>query len=209
MEYIKIPAVVEKLKTAESNFCPVWLSAPIGYGKTSAVMNYYASKSILHISGRDGVLDQTPEISKTRKNIVFIDDVSFLADENSKQYIISLLNEKGVQVILAGRCKLPKWLEETVLHRDFVFISEQEFRIQESQIIELFENHEIFLEKEKMDMLLTWIQQGYPLAVWLYLKHIQNGDNVSHALVQTVWEDILRFWDRNIFESYDSELQCH
>ena len=206
MEYIRIPAVTEKLKSAESRFCPVWISAPIGYGKTSAVMNYYASKSILHISGESGSLDQMPKISKIRQSIVFIDDVSFLADENSKQYVISLFNEKRFQLILAGRCKFPKWLEEAALFQDFVFISEQEFRMGESQITELFEKHEVFLEKEKMDMLLTWIQQGYPLAVWLYLKHIQNGDNVSPALVQTVWEDILRFWDRNIFESYDSEL---
>ena len=206
MEYIKIPAVVEKLKTAESRFCPVWISAPIGYGKTSAVMNYYASKSILHISGKSGKLNQIPEISKIRQSIVFIDDISFLADENSKQYVISLLNEKGFQVILAGRCKFPKWLEETALHQDFVFISEQEFRMQESQITELFENHEVFLQKEEMDILLTWIRQGYPLAVLLYLKHIQNGDELSPVLVQKVWEEIFRFWDRNIFEGYDSEL---
>lgn len=206
MEYVKIPAVAEKLKTAESKFCPVWISAPIGYGKTSAVLNYYASKNILHISGKSGKLDQMPEISKIRQNIVFIDDVSFLADENSKRYVISLLNEKGFQVLLAGRCKFPKWLEETALFLDFVFISEQEFRMQESQIIELFENHGVFLEKEKMDILLSWIRLGYPLAVWLYLKHIQNGDEVSPALMQTVWEDIFRFWDRNIFENYDSEL---
>ena len=81
MEYIRIPAVTEKLKSAESRFCPVWISAPIGYGKTSAVMNYYASKSILHISGESGSLDQMPKISKIRQSIVFIDDVSFLADE--------------------------------------------------------------------------------------------------------------------------------
>ncbi len=205
MDYIKLPAVIEKLKSAESKFLPVWISAPTGYGKTSAIKDYYAFKSMLCISGKNGMLDQMPEFSKIRQSVVFVDDVSFVADQNSQRYILSLLNQKNFQTILAGRGKFPEWLEDIALQIDFVFISEQEFLFHETQMIELFEHHGIFLEKEKMEQLTRWTQ-GYPIASLFYLKHILNGEAFSLALVEKVWDDVFRFWDRNVFELYDSEL---
>ena len=151
MDYIKLPAVIEKLKSAESKFLPVWISAPTGYGKTSAIKDYYAFKSMLCISGKNGMLDQRPEFSKIRQSVVFVDDVSFVADQNSQRYILSLLNQKNFQTILAGRGKFPEWLEDIALQIDFVFISEQEFLFHETQMIELFEHHGIFLENLYLD----------------------------------------------------------
>ena len=94
MDYIKIPAVTEKLKLAEAKFAPVWLSAPTGYGKTAAVNDYYAFKSILCLTGINGRLNQMPEFSKIRQSTVFIDDVSFITDCDSRRYISDLLCEK-------------------------------------------------------------------------------------------------------------------
>ena len=205
MSYIKIPAVTEKLKLAENKFSPVWISAPTGFGKTAAVMDYYAFKSILCLSGIKGKLDQMPEFSKIRQSVVFVDDVSFITDQNSQNYILSLLHEKGFQTILAGRGNFPEWLEDSALCLDFVFISEQELFMQKNQIIELFETHDIFLEKEEAELLADWIH-GYPVAAILYLKRLLNGDTCNQVLAEKVWEDVFRFWDRNIFESYDSEL---
>ncbi len=56
-----------------------------------------------------------------------------------------------------------------------------------------------------MEQLTRWTQ-GYPIASLFYLKHILNGEAFSLALVEKVWDDVFRFWDRNIFELYDSEL---
>ena len=205
MDFIKIPAVTEKLKLAEERFAPVWISAPTGYGKTAAVNDYYAFKSILCLTGISGRLDQMPEFSKIRQSIVFVDDVSFITDYDSRNYLASLLCEKGIQTILASRGKFPEWLEDLLLSLDFVFLSEDDFCLHEKQIMELFECHGITLKQEECEQLTEWCQ-GYPTAALLYLKHIVSSGEVDPLLVDTVWEEVFRFWDRRVFDGYDSEI---
>lgn len=195
MDYIKIPAVTEKLKLAEAKFAPVWISAPTGYGKTAAVNDYYAFKSILCLTGISGRLDQMPEFSKIRQSIVFVDDVSFIADYDSRKYIASLLCEKGLQTILASRGKFPEWLEDLLISLNFVFLSEDDFCLHEKQIMELFECHGITLKQEECEQLTEWCQ-GYPIAALLYMKHIASAGVVDPIFIDTVWEEIFRFWDR-------------
>lgn len=206
MDYIKIPAVTEKLKLAEAKFAPVWISAPTGYGKTAAVNDYYAFKSILCLTGINGRLNQMPEFSKIRQSTVFIDDVSFITDCDSRRYISDLLCEKGLQTLLASRGKFPEWLEDLLISLNFVFLSEDDFCLHEKQIMELFECHGVTLKQEECDQ-ITECCKGYPVAALFYRNHIASGEDIfSPALTDTVWEDVFRFWDRRVFDGYDSEI---
>ena len=77
--YIKIPAIYKKLKAAEENGFPLYLSAPVGYGKTSAIRYYYRKKSAKWLSGESGMLSEQPHPDKIKQQVVIIDDALWKA----------------------------------------------------------------------------------------------------------------------------------
>jgi hypothetical protein len=62
MDYIKVPKAYDKLKRAEKDFRPVYISAEAGWGKSAAVKYYYENKPVLVLNGDSGTLSDMPDM---------------------------------------------------------------------------------------------------------------------------------------------------
>lgn len=205
MNYIKILAVTEKLRTAEKQFRPVFISAPVGYGKTAAVLDFYNRRSILVLSGISGTLSDMPEISAVRQGVVLIDDVSFIEDKQSEEYIKSLLTDGSKQIIVAGRGKFPAFLVPVSFNIDFVYINENDFIMSTDQIRKALDAANVNAAPETLDEIAE-ATQGYPVAAFLYAHYMSIGREFDAALVEQIWEDIFYYFDESVFDNLDDEL---
>ena len=127
MTHIKVPAVQAKLRKAEQDFRHVIILASAGWGKTAAVTHYYRNRSVLWLSGSDGSLNQMPPQEKIRQGIVVIDNLSWLTDPDSENYILTLLKSVERQVVLIGRGHFPGWLTHAALDLNLIRIQEGDF----------------------------------------------------------------------------------
>ena len=205
MKYIKINAVYEKLKKAEVDFRPVIMMAPSGAGKTAAVKYFYRRKTVLWLTCKGGSLNEMPEISGIRSSIVVVDDMQWLKDEDSISFVKQLLAEPGIQVLLITRGAFPKYLSAEEMDLDFMRITGKSFVFGDVEIEQFFAEREISVDKSCVSSIAE-ASRGYPMAVFYYANHIENGESFSDEMVGAVWHDIYNLWDETIFEEWDSEF---
>lgn len=107
-----LPSMAEKrLTEAEKNKQTVYIFAKCGYGKTSLVRNFYEKTSFLYFdmfSAPFEILDFDINIKK--KNIVIIDNLSFLNDSTVKEKILEIAGNPSFHCVLISRAKCPEWL---------------------------------------------------------------------------------------------------
>ena len=110
--YIKINPVYQKLKQAETDSICIYLHAPVGTGKTSAVEYYFRNRSeeCQWLSGADGYLPEQPDFPTALaqgKKVLVIDDISWITEQPSKNYVLSAIHQKELFVVLIGRNRMP------------------------------------------------------------------------------------------------------
>ena len=86
MEYIRVPAVYDKMKRAEETYAPMVLMAPSGCGKSAAISYYYRRKKTLILSCKSGKPEDMPAPSSIRQSVVVIEDAQWLNDEEGIRY---------------------------------------------------------------------------------------------------------------------------
>jgi LuxR family maltose regulon positive regulatory protein len=148
MDYIKVPKAYDKLKRAEKDFRPIYISAVAGWGKSAAVKYYYKNKHVLVLSGNSGTLSDMPDVDTIRCTTVIIDDISWLTDVSSRDYVIKLLAEGGKHVILIGRASFPQWMSEFMLQYDFLQIGEKDLQFGIDEIVKYMKQNALTLTDE-------------------------------------------------------------
>lgn len=136
--YIIIKAIRQQLKTAHRENMPVYIHAPMGYGKTEAVRHYYDRGSVLWLTGISGSLmrqnalfqtarrnalsetdadtpDILPSPVEIKEDTVVADDISWVTDTKSRKWLQQMVRSKVKNLVLIGRSKMPDWISEEYL----------------------------------------------------------------------------------------------
>ncbi len=205
MKYIKVPGVFNKLKKAEEFYDHVIMMAPNSAGKSAAVEYYYRRKKTLTLYCREGVITQMPDIRSIRTNVVVIEDMQQLYEEESVEYLRSLLAANGLQVVMLTRGYVPKYLSAENLKYDFVQIYEADFVLHEKEVEEYFKEREVKVYPEDIP-LITKASSGYVAALHFYANHMENGVRYSDSIQEAVWQDIFQLWDRYVYEELTQEF---
>ena len=203
MEYIRVPAAGKKLKLAEQEFRPVYMSAAAGCGKTAAARYVSRRRPALWLSARSGGLPERPPLSSIRRSLVIVDDLQWLREEDSRDYVRALLHTPGIQTFLLSRGAVPVWLVGEEMELDFVHISEQDLRLTGECVRQFFAQKG--LKPEEADLaLVEEAAQGYPYALLKYAGYMEHGEHFSEAMRQAVWEDVYRLWDATVFAEWEN-----
>ena len=206
MAYVRLPAVMAKLDRAAQSFCPVIMLAPAGWGKTAAVRHYYRNKPALWLSGLSGRLSEAPPIQSIRQSVVIVDDVSWLEDEASQQYVLDLLRQGGRQVLLLGRGRFPAWLAPVAFEVDFVRVTHRDLAMQGPQIQALFEESGVPLSAEAFRLIETALH-GYPPAVCLCLRHAEQGQSVDRAMFAEIRIELFHYYEKAFYQLWKPPVQ--
>ena len=207
MRYIKIPAVYKKLKKAEELFSPVLMTAAGGWGKSAAVEYFYRRKKPLVLCCKGGSFNEMPPIDSIRANIIIVEDLQWLTEEDSIQYLKKMLRTEGMQVVMLTRGAVPKYFIGEEMELGFVRIMEPDFMFGEKQVEEFFSEHEVEIHSEDIG-LVTVASRGYAPALLYYVNHMRYGQRFSEGICEAVWQDVFRWWDGVGFEQWPDSF-CH
>ncbi|SDB31601.1 response regulator transcription factor [Eubacterium oxidoreducens] len=205
MGYIKVPKVYEKLKKAEELYLPVFISAATCWGKSAAVEYYYRRKATRILRCINGAINEMPTVGKIRENIVVIEDMQWLSQEESVQYLRKLLYTEGLQVIMISRGILPSAFALDDIELGFVRIFEKDFAFEETQVSEYFEDKGILLTPEQIAK-ITKFSKGYVCALHCYATRIIAGEKISESLNANVVRDIYHMWDARLVKQWSEEF---
>jgi LuxR family maltose regulon positive regulatory protein len=95
------------MRAAERERVPIYVHAQTGTGKTAAVNFYYRNKRVCMLSGIKGFLDQMPPVGSIEEDTVVIDDMSFIVDTQSQDYVKGLIRSGEKHLVMLGRCVMP------------------------------------------------------------------------------------------------------
>ncbi|MBR4993605.1 MAG: hypothetical protein IKY04_05090 [Lachnospiraceae bacterium] len=206
MEYVKVEAVIAKLKKAEETYAPVVMMAPAGYGKSAAVSYFYRRKKTLCLKCENGRLVSMPEIAKIRQSIVIIEDAQWLEEGPCTDYIKKLLYTPGIQVLVLTRGCFPDYLAIEELNLGIMRITEEDFRLGPDEIREFFEQRGVEISEDDLGK-VTRISNGHPIVTFYFARHMEHGEPYSEELRAAVRDDCFHFWDTTLFETWSDEFK--
>lgn len=220
--YLKIASVYNKFKQAEEENKILFITAPCGYGKSAAFEYYYRRKPCFRTSGRSGSLDKMPPIDLIRQGVVLFDDICFLTDEVSKQYVLDMIYHGQKTIVLMGRGALPIWLVKADVELEFIRADKRSLKFTSAETKAYLEKMGYDCSLEMAD-LLTDKLTGYPLLTMFYTKNlgleVEYSDDVYYRAVRELYhyyDDVLwNVWGEDLekallatceFETYTVEL---
>lgn len=203
MEYIRVPAVYEKMKRAEETYAPMVLMAPSGCGKSAAISYYYRRKKTLILSCKSGKPEDMPAPSSIRQSVVVIEDAQWLNDEEGIRYIKELLNFPGIQTVILTRGDFPSYLAPLELSLGFVRITEKDFLMGPKEVRSFFAS--MGTEISDDDLEKVWeTSGGYAPSVYYFANRMEHGEHFSESLRTLVREDLFHLWDTSLFHTWDT-----
>ena len=204
--YIKVPAIYKKLKTAENSKCPLYLSAPVGYGKTSAIRYYCRNKQYIWLSGTEGILSEQPSSETIKQQLVIIDDITWIKDESSKKYIIELIELGDKQVIMSGRGRLQEWLKSSCINHRFILADRKDLELDVIRTGKFLESYQVKLSQEQIQK-ITQDTKGYALCILMVVYQMQNKDSYSEIIREAVRRDVFQYYNQALYEKWPPDMR--
>lgn len=204
--YLKINTIYNKFKKAEEENKVLFISAPCGYGKSAAFEYYYRRKPYFQMSGRSGSLDKMPSIDSIRQSVVLFDDVCFLTDDISKQYVLNMIYNGQKTVIMMGRGALPIWLVQADVKLEFIRADKRDLKFTSTETKEYLEKmgYDCSLE---MAEVLTEKLAGHPLLIMFYTKNISGEVEYSEDAYGRALRELYHYFDEAIWKVWMEDIK--
>lgn len=204
--YLKIDAIYNKLKKAEEENRILFVSAPCGYGKSAAFEYYYRRKSYFKTSGRSGILNEMPSIESIRQSVVLFDDICFLTDERSKQYVLDMIYHGQKTVVLMGRGALPVWLVRADVKLEFIRADKRDLRFSSTETKEYIEKMGYGCSLEMADI-LTDKMLGHPLLIMFYTKNMGLEAEYSDDVYFRALRELYHYFDEVLWNVWIEDIE--
>lgn len=204
--YIKINAVHKKIRTAEEEHRSLYLHAPVGYGKSAAVEYYYRKKSICLLTGRRGFLPEMPDPGKVKEDVIVVDDISWITDFDSQEYVRMLCKEEWKHAVLLGRSRLPKWLMEEYVSGRILMAEEPDLTMNDNQVAKYLSACGHDLNQEEIRMIVR-VCRGYPLGVRMVALTIDMIGHFDAAVLEEARIQCYRYYDSAFFGRWKEDIQ--
>jgi LuxR family maltose regulon positive regulatory protein len=205
MKYIRTPAACKKLKKADDLHLPVYISAPTGWGKTSLIDHFYQRRKTIRLTGISGRLDDMPSPAADGETTFLLDDITWLEDETSMEYVRTLLSSPLTQVVMCGRGRFPRWLIREAVDLEFVRILPEDLALGVEQTRALFLSMDLNLSTDLIQR-ITEAAGGYPIALHFYAYHLQNQEDFGDAMKARVWDDICNYISQKAYRTLPPEV---
>lgn len=204
--YVPIPAVLLKFKKADKSRCPLYMSAPIGFGKTASLIAYYRPKGALFLSGLSGALDAMPDFHEIHQKYIIIDDITWIRDEASQNYIIHLVDQKDKQIIMAGRARLPEWLKISFIKHEFVIVDEYTLSLTLREVKKFLEAYRVELPEEIVQC-ITKDTKGHALSLSMISYQMRNRKDYDDAVREAARIDVFHYYNSALLPHFSLEMR--
>lgn len=204
--YVKIKSVYDMIDMAEKNHQILFMTAQVGAGKTAAVRYYYRNRPVLYLEGAKGFLSNMPDIADIKEPTVIIDDVSWLNDEKSKEYIVRLVKNQTKHLVLIGRSELPSWLSQENHTYHFLFMDFNDFLLSKEETRQMLECYGAVVDDRAVKAVLK-NTCGYVLMTQMVAQHLAQGEPHSKSVFEAARMDCFRYFDQSLYERWDVDMR--
>lgn len=165
--YIHPKAAWDKLRMAGARRQNVYLYAATGYGKTELLHRYLRRRRHIWLSGEGLTVETLQEIALPAEATMVIDDLARVLDPAVRREIVSMLDQPGLWLVLAGRCPLPSWLTQPYVNGRLSVIPEEDLRLSEEEIAKLYLSWGVQLPRNLLEKRIIPLVEGNPLGARL------------------------------------------
>lgn len=209
--YIKIDAIYKRLKLAEKEQIPIYIHAPCGAGKTAAVKYYYRNREACWMSGTEGILADRPDPSDLESDIIVIDDLSWITDVLSQEYIRKLIHSQGKHLVMIGRSRLPSWLSTEYFSGMFLMADEQNFYMGETQVSQLAQAMDISISGKPLEhnvvRQITNDSKGYAILVKSILMEMAHRQYYDKGTLESALLTLHHYFDYAFFDRWQDNMK--
>lgn len=205
--YIHPKAAWDKLRMAGARRQNVYLYAATGYGKTELLHRYLRRRRHIWLSGEGLTVETLQEIALPAEATMVIDDLARVLDPAVRREIVSMLDQPGLWLVLAGRCPLPSWLTGPYVNGRLSVIPEEDLRLSEKEIAQLYLSWGIQLPRNLLEKRIIPLVEGNPLGARLLAVEMSRGSSYTEELMNDLTRKFYEYLNQAIYSEWPEEIR--
>ena len=205
--YIHPKAAWDKLRMAGARRQNVYLYAATGYGKTELLHRYLRRRRHIWLSGEGLTVETLQEIALPAEATMVIDDLARVLDPAVRREIVSMLDQPGLWLVLAGRCPLPSWLTRPYVNGRLSVIPEEDLRLSEKEIAQLYLSWGVQLPRNLLEKRIIPLVEGNPLGARLLAVEMSQGSSYTEELVNGLTRKFYEYLNQAIYSEWPEEIR--
>lgn len=205
--YIHPKAAWDKLRMAGARRQNVYLYAATGYGKTELLHRYLRRRRHIWLSGEGLTVETLQEIALPAEATMVIDDLARVLDPAVRREIVSMLDQPGLWLVLAGRCPLPSWLTGPYVNGRLSVIPEKDLRLSEKEIAQLYLSWGVQLPRNLLEKRIIPLVEGNPLGARLLAVEMSRGSSYTEELMNDLTRKFYEYLNQAIYSEWPEEIR--
>ena len=205
--YIHPKAAWDKLRMAGARRQNVYLYAATGYGKTELLHRYLRRRRHIWLSGEGLTVETLQEIALPAEATMVIDDLARVLDPAVRREIVSMLDQPGLWLVLAGRCPLPSWLTGPYVNGRLSVIPEEDLRLSEEEIAKLYLSWGVQLPRNLLEKRIIPLVEGNPLGARLLALEMSQGSSYTEELMNDLTRKFYEYLNQAIYSEWPEEIR--
>ena len=205
--YIHPKAAWDKLRMAGARRQNVYLYAATGYGKTELLHRYLRRRRHIWLSGKGLTVETLQEIALPAEATMVIDDLARVLDPAVRREIVSMLDQPGLWLVLAGRCPLPSWLTGPYVNGSLSVIPEEDLRLSEKEIAQLYLSWGVQLPRNLLEKRIIPLVEGSPLGARLLAVEMSQGSSYTEELMNDLTRKFYEYLNQAIYSEWPEEIR--
>lgn len=205
--YIHPKAAWDKLRMAGARRQNVYLYAATGYGKTELLHRYLRRRRHIWLSGEGLTVETLQEIALPAEATMVIDDLARVLDPAVRREIVSMLDQPGLWLVLAGRCPLPSWLTGPYVNGRLSVIPEEDLRLSEKEIAQLYLSWGVQLPRNLLEKRIIPLVEGSPLGARLLAVEMSRGSSYTEELVNDLTRKFYEYLNQAVYSEWPEEIR--
>ena len=205
--YIHPKAAWDKLRMAGARRQNVYLYAATGYGKTELLHRYLRRRRHIWLSGEGLTVETLQEIALPAEATMVIDDLARVLDPAVRREIVSMLDQPGLWLVLAGRCPLPSWLTGPYVNGRLSVIPEEDLRLSEEEIAKLYLSWGVQLPRNLLEKRIIPLVEGNPLGARLLAVEMSQGSSYTEELMNDLTRKFYEYLNQAIYSEWPEEIR--
>lgn len=206
-KYIHPKAAWDKLRMAGARRQNVYLYAATGYGKTELLHRYLRRRRHIWLSGEGLTVETLQEIALPAEATMVIDDLARVLDPAVRREIVSMLDQPGLWLVLAGRCPLPSWLTGPYVNGRLSVIPEEDLRLSEKDIAQLYLSWGVQLPRNLLEKRIIPLVEGNPLGARLLAVEMSRGSSYTEELMNDLTRKFYEYLNQAIYSEWPEEIR--
>lgn len=180
----------------------LFLSAGVGWGKTTGVRASLDGKNAVYISVER---DRVPRLP-AKETLVVLDDFQNLSPRLEKRMAeIIFRSSKRQKIIILSRGPVPDYLLPYQYAGSLLLLTETDLALKGAELMQLASDFDVKLSGDGLRRILAE-SYGYPPFIKLLLENMRGGE-LSAGILESACTELYAYWDSALLDGLDRDIR--